>query len=185
MPSRALGIWDGERVPRLALLERQCESGAAHPLLLQENLRALVVSLSAHFQGFCRDLYTEAAQVIASKVRESLRIVVRRQFAAGLKLDRGNPTLANLIDDFGRLGFEVKQPLHAVFAVRPSWHQQLSQLNEWRNAVAHQLKDPATPSLDATVVDLWRVNCDLIARALDQIVYDGLTKLLRRKPWAS
>ena len=157
----------------------------ADPRLTEENLRGFVVLLSAHFQGFCRDLYSEAAQVIASKVRESLRIVVRRQFAAGSKLDRGNPTLANLIDDFGRLGFEVKQPLHEACAANPAWHQQLSHLNEWRNAVAHQLKDPPTPPLDPATIRSWRENCDRIARALDRIVYDGLTKLLRRKPWAS
>lgn len=183
MPSRALGIWDGERVPRLALLERQCESGAAHPLLLQENLRALVVSLSAHFQGFCRDLYSEAAQVIASKVRTSLQAVVQDQFTTGLKLDRGNATLPNVVEDFRRLGFEVKKELHESLADEPEWHLRLHQLNEWRNAVAHQLKDPTAPILDSKALRLWRENGDRIVHALDRIAYDGLAKLLRRKPW--
>jgi hypothetical protein len=34
-----------------------------NPALLDENLRAYVLLLSAHFQGFCRDLYTECAQM--------------------------------------------------------------------------------------------------------------------------
>ena len=68
MPSRALGIWDGERLPRLALVDGQL-AAVADPRLTEENLRGFVVLLSAHFQGFCRDLYTEAAIVVVSKVR--------------------------------------------------------------------------------------------------------------------
>ena len=182
MPSRALGIWDGDRVPRLALVDGQLAS-VADPRLTEENLRAFVVLLSAHFQGFCRDLYTEAAQVIASKVRKSLRLVVQDQFVAQLKLDRGNPTLANIFDDFGRLGFDAKVALHAALGADAGWHHRLHNLNEWRNAVAHDLKAPKTPPLNVTSIRLWQDTCDRIARALDSIVYHGLQRLLRRTPW--
>jgi hypothetical protein len=50
---------------RLAEIDAQCAASQVlappNPRLVDENLRGYVVLLSAHFQGFCRDLYTEAA----------------------------------------------------------------------------------------------------------------------------
>ena len=54
------------------------------PRQAEELLRGYVVLLSAHFQGFCRELCVECAQIVASKVRASLRLLIERQFAEKL-----------------------------------------------------------------------------------------------------
>ena len=66
---------------RLQGIETQCQGALLlHPaksLLIDENLRGYTVLLSAHFQGFRRDLYTESSLLIASRVRLSLRTVIQ------------------------------------------------------------------------------------------------------------
>src|SRR5713226_65975 len=98
-------------MPRLQQLDLQCAaSEAAVPAnahLIDENLRGYVVLLSAHFQGFCRDLYTESTEVIATKVRRTLRLLIQKQFTAYRKLDHGNPNLQHLKEDFSRSGFAL------------------------------------------------------------------------------
>lgn len=100
MPSQALRQWHSDRVPRLREIDAQCAATVStptpNPQLTDENLRGYAVLLSAHFQGFCRDLYTECALVVASKVRTSLQPLVQEQFAFHLSLDHGNPTHANI-----------------------------------------------------------------------------------------
>src|SRR5437763_11893114 len=98
-------------MPRLQHIETQCAASlAAVPLnahLVDENLRGYAVLLSAHFQGFCRDLYTESAQIIVSKVRLSLRALIQRQFSAHRRLDHGNPNFENLQKDFKRFDISI------------------------------------------------------------------------------
>jgi hypothetical protein len=78
MPSTSLLKWQTVRLPSLAHIDVQCAAcvAAVPPTaaLIDENLRGYVLLLAAHFQGFCRDLHTECAQIIASKVRPSLEI---------------------------------------------------------------------------------------------------------------
>src|ERR1019366_7364339 len=80
-------------MPRLTQIDAQCAvSLAAAPpnaYLIEENLRGYVVLLRAHFQGFCRDLYTEAAQLIASRVPQRLRTLILAQFVAHRADDSG------------------------------------------------------------------------------------------------
>jgi hypothetical protein len=63
MPSVALQYWQNERLPRLGEVEAQLMASRSlappNPHLSEENVRGYVVLLSAHFQGFCRDLFTE------------------------------------------------------------------------------------------------------------------------------
>lgn len=100
MPSLALQQWRADRMPRLAEVEAQCAASLAlvpaRPGLVEENLRGYVLLLSAHFQGFCRDLYTECALLVVSRVRPSLQVLVKYQFDEHRALDRGNPTIGNL-----------------------------------------------------------------------------------------
>jgi hypothetical protein len=112
MPSTSLRHWQNDRMPRLRAIDAQCASSLAlappNPNLVEENLRGYIVLLSAHFQGFCRDLYTESAQVIAAKVRPSLQVLIQAQFTAHCALDRGNPNHHNLKGDFRRFGFSPR-----------------------------------------------------------------------------
>src|SRR5438105_15860230 len=134
MPSASLRQWQTDRLPRLLQVDLQCAASLAaappNPHLIDENLRGYALLLSAHFQGFCRDLCTEAAQVIASKVRLSLQMLIQRQFTAHRCLDRGNPNVENLRKDFLRFGFTLD--LTADPANGPRL-QHLAAMNKWRN----------------------------------------------------
>ncbi len=172
-------------MPRLQQIDLQCAASLAavpaNPHLIDENLRSYVVLLSAHFQGFCRDLCTEAAVVIASKVRPSLRILIREQFTANRQLDRGNPSLQNLKKDFSRFGFTLN------FAVDPANAPRLvhlSAMNEWRNVAAHQgTTIPVGVPLTLPSLRSWRASCDGLATSLDAILYNQLRRILKRAPW--
>ncbi|HTU18102.1 MAG TPA: HEPN domain-containing protein [Gemmataceae bacterium] len=185
MPSLSLLHWQNDRMPRLQQVDLQCAASLAvvppNPHLIEENLRGYVVLLSAHFQGFCRDLCTEAAVVIASKVRPSLRLLIQDQFTANRKLDRGNPTHEHLKEDFERFGFALD--LRVDPANRPRLDD-LSALNKWRNVAAHQGKTlPAGILLDLPSLRGWRASCDGLATPLDATLYNQLRRILRRAPW--
>jgi hypothetical protein len=177
--------WQNDRVPRLQQFDLQCAAAVAavpaNARLIDENLRAYVVLLSAHFQGFCRDLNTEAAQVIAGKVWRTLRLLIQEQFTAHRQLDRGNPTHDHLNADFRRFGFGLDMAVDPANVPRLS---HLAALNQWRNVAAHQgTTAPAGIPLNLPAVQSWRASCDGLAASLDGIVYNQLRRLLRRPPW--
>lgn len=185
MPSASLLQWQNDRMPRLHQFDLQCAASAAaappNPDLIDENLRGYVVLLSAHFQGFCRDLYTEAATVITSRVRPRLRLLVQDQFTAHRKLDRGNPNHQHLKDDFERFGFKLDLAADPANGPRLT---DLSALNKWRNVAAHQgAAPPAGIPLNLPSLRAWRTSCDGLAISLDAVVYNQLRKILRRTPW--
>ncbi len=187
MPSTSLKEWQHQRLVRLQHIEAQCAASlAAVPPnlhLAEENLRGYVVLLSAHFQGFCRDLYTEVGQVIISRVRVSLQALVERQFSPQCSLDHGNPSFENIQRDFKRFDFHLAPSLAADPATALRL-QHLAILNQWRNVAAHQGKTlPASGSLDLPSVQAWRNSCDALAVSLDGITYNQLRKILRRAPW--
>ena len=185
MPSTSLQHWVSDRVPRLKEIEAQCATSQAlapsNPRLREENLRGCIVLLSAHFQGFCRDLYTESAQIIVSRVRASLQVLIQDQFTAHRSLDHGNPNLQNLRKDFERFGFTLN--LAATDPGNPARLQHLTELNRWRNIAAHYGTVPPAglPSL-ADLYD-WRNSCNGLAASLDGIMYNQLRGILRRAPW--
>src|SRR6266545_40734 len=135
MPSASLLQWQNDRMPRLAEVDAQCAACLAlvppPPKLIEENLRGYVLLLSAHFQGFCRDLHTECAQVVVSKVRVSLQLLIQTQFLAHRKLDDGNPNIQNLREDFERFRFTLD--LAAAAPANPARLTHLGTLNKWRN----------------------------------------------------
>ena len=187
MPSASLLRWQTGRMPSLAELDTQCAASLAlappNPRLAEENLRGYVVLLSAHFQGFARDLHSETAQIIATKVRSSLQLLIQAHFSAHCALDHGNPNAENLAKDFDRFGFNLKVELAAGLA-NTLRLQHLAALNKWRNVAAHRSTTlPAGIPLTLAAVQTWRVACDELAAALDGIVYNQLRRLLRRPPW--
>jgi hypothetical protein len=186
MPSAALLQWQNDRMPRLAEVDAQCAASlalvTANTRLVEENLRGYVLLLSAHFQGFCRDLYAECAQIIVSKVRPRLQAIIQFQFMAHCKIDHGNPNLQNLREDFERFDFTLDVPAADPANVACLAH--LGMLNKWRNMAAHHGKIPGgTPPLDYPSLQLWRASCDGLAMSLDDIMYNELRRILRRTPW--
>ncbi len=185
MPSAAFLQWQNDWIPRLQQIDLQCAASLAAVLpnahLIEENLRGYAVLLCAHFQGFCRDLSTEAAQVIASKVRPALRLLILVQFTAHRKLDHGNPTYDHLKEDFKRFGFMLDLAVDPANAPRL---KHLAALNKWRNVAAHQgTTAPEGIPLNLVALQAWRTSCDALATSLDAIVYNQLRRNLRRPPW--
>lgn len=186
MASASLQNWVNDRVPRLMEIEAQCAGSQAlassNPRLREENLRGYIVLLSAHFQGFCRDLYTESAQITAFRVRATLRILIQSQFTAHRALDHGNPNLQNLRKDFERFGFVLS--LADADPGNRSRLQHLAELNKWRNIAAHH--GPVPPAGLPSQTDLrdWRNSCNGLAASLDRIMAHELRRILRRAPWA-
>lgn len=153
--------------------------------LLEASLQGYVMLLSGHFQGFCRDLYTECLQVCAAAVPATMMTTIQAQFATGLSLNVGNPTIENIRKDFERFGFTLDL---AGFA--PQNLQRitcLGHLNYWRNHVAHQKATPPPPGVPAVLVladiQSWRAACDGLATSLDDIMKVELTRILGTAPW--
>jgi hypothetical protein len=174
-------------MPRLTQIDAQCAASLAmvrpNVHLMDENLRGYVVLLSAHFQGFCRDLYTEAAQLIALRMRPRLQPLIQAQFSAHLTLNYGNPNIDNIAKDFDRFGFNLRSQINADPANGPR-RRDLAALNEWRNVAAHQGTTlPASGALTLPTLQAWRNSCDGLATSLDAIMYNEVRKILRRRPW--
>jgi hypothetical protein len=185
MPSASRDLWVNDRTPRLKEVHTQC--AATHtlavpiPRLADENIRGFILLLSAHFQGYCRDLYTECAQIIASKVRPTLQVLVQQQFKANRALDHGNPTIEKIKKDFNRFGFALDMAAHD-----PANHARLAhlrELNRWRNIAAHHGTVPPA-GLSLTTVEDWRNSCEGLATSLERIMYNQLRRTLWRAPWA-
>jgi hypothetical protein len=185
MPSASLLRWQNDRMPRLAEIDTQCAASQVlappQPNLVEENLRGYVLLLSAHFQGFCRDLYTESALVVVSKLRPTLQVLIFSQFTAHRKLDHGNPSMQNLKDDFERFDFTLN--LAGANPANPARLTDLALLNRWRNIAAHHGTVPAGAPLSLSAVQSWWNSCDGLATSLDDIMYNQLLKILRRAPW--
>ncbi len=186
MPSASLLQWRNDRLPRLAELEAQCAASLLvvppQPNLVEENMRSYVLLLSAHFQGFCNDLYLECVQAVVSKVRQSLRVLIQTQFLTHRMLDHGNPNLQNLRADFERFNFTLD--LAATDPAGPARLHDLSVLNRWRNVAArHSVIPSVLPALSLALLLAWRNSCVGLATSLDEIMYNQLRKILKRAPW--
>lgn len=186
MPSASLQTWQNDRMPRLAEVDAHCAASAAlappNALLAEESLRGYVMLLSGHFQGFCRDLYTECVQVIASQAPPALQATVQAQFSAELKINTNNPTVETIRKDFERFAFTLDFDTDPANAPRLT---DLGHLNKWRNAVAHQkVSTPAgIPALTLAGVQGWKVSCDGLAIWLDGTMYNELQRILGAAPW--
>lgn len=185
-PSQALQHWNSTRHSKLDKVEAQCAwaQGQAppDPELIDEHLRAYATLLSAHFQGFCRDLYTEASFKVVVRIRQSLlRPIVQAQFAAGLKLEKANPTLDAIAEDFGRFG--IAQLKFAIGVGPPAevHKSRLTALNKCRNKCAHG--EPVIPELLLPNIQAWRISCNWLASRLNAIVYNKLWSSFRAAPW--
>lgn len=185
-PSQAFLKWNTTRSGRLAMLEAVCGRAAVVVPLdtdaLDEHLRAYAALLSAHFQGFCRDLYTEAVfQVVARVKQKWLRLIVQNQFTTGLRLDKMNPTLDTLEEDFGRFGLVNLRTAIGTLPPADTHKGHLKALIDCRNKCAHG--EPIIPTLLLTNLRNWRTSCDWLASRLNGIVYDHLRRAFRAAPW--
>lgn len=189
MPSAALTRWQHDRLPRLQEVEGHCAAVLAlvppNPTFLDETLRGFVLHLSAHFQGFCRDLYTECSQIWIAAIPLALQATAQVQFSAQLALEKGNPTYDNVKRDFDRFGLRLN--LQAASGAGPQRVTDLGHLNGWRNKAAHQGTQPlgggAPVALTLPIVQAWRASCDGLAVSLDRIMHAELLHIMGVAPW--
>jgi hypothetical protein len=187
VPSAALTFWQSDRLVRLTELENHCivvqYANPPAPSFLDESQRGFVLHLAAHFQGFCRDLYTESVQVCVPFVPAGMRPTLQTQFLASLALDRANATHESLKSDFRRFGFVLD--LRTSHTKGPQLLADLERLNGWRNRIAHQgvqVRDLPAP-LTIPLLQTWRQSADDLAIELDRIMHDELLRITGAAPW--
>ncbi len=191
MPSIAHQIWSIDRAARLEEVELAHTAvrgtGAARRYATQQLNHAYTVLLAAEFQGFCRELHTEAIDHIERSLPPLLARTVALEFTWNRQLDRGNPTPSALATDFGRFGFGLWVAVDALDPRGQLLRRLLEELNLWRNAVAHSDFSPARLggriSVPIRRVRRWRAACRRLARRLDTVVGDRLQLLTGVRPW--
>jgi hypothetical protein len=185
-PSQSLLEWNSTRQSRLAKLDSQCiwADGLVppDPEMVAEHLRAYVTLLSAHFQGFCRDLYTEVTLKVVARIKQAgLRPIVQAQFATGLRLEKGNATMETLAEDFLRFGIADLRAALGTSQPDEVHKGRLKAMNKCRNKCAHG--DPVIPELILNNIRTWRDSCGWLASRLNAVVYDRLRMAFRSAPW--
>jgi hypothetical protein len=191
MPSASWERWEGERAESLGEMENAHASvggtGPGRRFLTQQINQAYAVLLASQFQGFCRDLHTECIGHIVGALPAAFQGVVRAQFAWGRALDRGNASAGNIGADFNRLGAGFWADVTAHHHQNARRREYLDELNEWRNAIAHQSFDPSrfgpTPTLHLATVRQWRSSLNGLAVSFDAVMRARLTTTLGVAPW--
>lgn len=192
MSSASFQKWTSERAVSLNEIEnahlRVGGSERGRRYATQQINQAYVALLSSQFQGFCRDLHTECVDhFTVSTDPSSLRAVVRANLARDRRLDKGNPNPGNLGLDFNRFGFSFWDAVKADDKRNSKRQASLIQLNEWRNAIAHQDFDAVRLGGSVTVrlqqVKKWRSACHALAYSFDRVMYDYTLRVAGSAPW--
>lgn len=192
MPSRALRHWQTRS--RKVLDEFEAAHAlvdgtrAARRFARQQLAQAYVVLLCSQFQRFCRELHDEAIDDLTSEAtHEPLNGILRSMLTGGRRLNSGNANPATLGSDFGRLGISFWDEVRRHDGRNARRQQLLDELNEWRNAIAHQ--DFRNPKLNGGEqvrlqdVRRWRRCCDALAMDFDAVLRLYLKSLMGRVPW--
>ena len=142
MASRSLIRWAGERAAALDEIE------SAHALVggtergrryaTQQINYAYAALLSGHFQGFCRNLHSECVSALVTGLPLDFRPILEGELTRNRTLDRGNPHPGAVGADFKRLGLDFWADVYALDARNTRRREQLQELIDWRNAIAHQ-----------------------------------------------
>jgi RiboL-PSP-HEPN len=191
MPSSALTSWktkETEALDRFVVARRN--PGRRRDRRIDEELNhAYAVMLAAHFQHFCRNLHSEAAQHLASAASPTaLSDVLHALLVKGRQLDQGNARASSLGDDFGRFGFKFWPAVHAKHPRNGARQRLLDALIDWRNAIAHQNFSGSKPlvplpPLRFSHVDRWRSACNALAQSMDSVVRDRIHAVVGHRPW--
>ena len=186
MPSEALLKWRNVQTPILNELWTQYQVSSTLPPpspLADENLRSYVVSLSGHFQEYCRSLHSESLQVLVDALPQPLRYSIQLLCENGIRLARDNVSFATLVADFNAFGFNLSaemkiDPGNAVLVTH------LGLMNSARNFAAHRNPSPpAAGPLSPANIRTWEGSFDKLASVLEGILYNHLSTLLNRPPW--
>lgn len=194
VPSHAFARWESNRVDRLDELEeihaRLTGTEPGRRWLTDELNRGYVVILASQFQGYCRDLHSEMAEVIARAANPAVRGLFESSLALRRNLDRGNATPGNIGADFGRFGFEFWDAIYQRHQRNKTRVVRLDQLVTWRNSIAHDSPIPPTkiglvagtkPTL--TCGRRWRRSLAALVPHFDAVAAERVEDLVANRPW--
>jgi hypothetical protein len=193
MPSQALLKWRSERKLALDQIEGMHQkiggTGRGRRVAMEQLNRAYTVLLSSEFQGFCRDLHSEATQQIIGQLGGPIAVlvIVSAQFDHARKLDHYNPNPGNVGADFSRFGLKFIDEVKKRDARNEKRLKMLDdELNKWRNAIAHNDHKGrglgrAFPILRK--IQRWRSACNQLSSDFDEIMRLHLEALLGASPW--
>lgn len=190
VPSKALQRWRASRATELDRMEKAHVSvggtAAGRRHTTEQINQAYAMLVSSHFQGFCRDLHSEAVAFLVAKVEPaSMRNITQVLLTRDRKLSKGNPNPSNIGSDFERLGMEFWRRVNRLSTRNPGRQQKVENLNAWRNAIAHQdfvpLGGPRVLRLGW--VRSWRGACDGLAGHFDAAVRAHIIGLVGTPPW--
>jgi hypothetical protein len=193
MPSIAYQQWTTDRSAALDEIEAAHRAvggtGPGRRTATQQINLAYALLLSSQFQGFCRDLHSECADILSQGTAVlAWRLIYLQNFLSGRKLDMGNPNCGNLGADFNRLRLNFWPSVHADHPRNPQRAVLLEELNRWRNAIAHYHFAPdmyrgGRPSLPLADVQEWRTACDGLARSFDNVLRAHVMSITGAAPW--
>ncbi len=195
MPSVALQTWTTDASARLDELE------AVHLKLTgtnrgrrwgtaQLNL-SLFTALTSQFQGYCRSLHDEAAEVHVAAANPAQEGVLRVLLTEGGKLDSANARSGTLGNDFNRLGFQFIPALKADGPLTTERLRKLDELTDIRNAIVHgndirvaALASAAGVAMTKASYKRYRAALGALASTMDRVVAKQLAALLGvSQPW--
>ena len=192
MSSASFLLWRTVRAATLDEIEAAHTSvggtGRGRRYATQQINHAYVVLLSSQFQGYCRDLHSECADVLAQEVSPAiLQQIVRSEFLHDRKLKQGNANPGNIGSDFSRLGVTLWSEVIALDRRNRMRQNKLMRLNDWRNAIAHQDFDPTrlggATTLRLADVRNGRAALDSLAQAMDVVMEHYLQGITGNAPW--
>lgn len=187
MASVALSEWQGRRSAELNEIESAHAAmggtGPGRRYATQQLNHAYEMLLSSHFQGFCRDLHSAAADSLVHAQPSSIQFVFSLNLMFGRQLDRGNAHAASLGSDFGRLGMRLWEEFRDADAHTGSRRQKLDSMNSWRNAIAHQDFSRVGGTLRLRRIRGWRSALNGLASTLDVVVGKHVSILVGTPPW--
>lgn len=152
--------------------------------------RSYIVVLASQFQGYCRDLHSEAAVFLAGLTPSNLAPLIEGSLTLGRYLDRGNPNAGNLGNDFARFGFDFWQAMYGADSRNRRRRERLEQVMIWRNSIAHDARisqdnqqkiEGTNPTL--TWGKCWRRALGALADSADVVARDEIAALVGQEPW--
>jgi hypothetical protein len=189
--SKALDWWRGDGIQLLDEISDAHRAvggkGRGRRYATGQLNNAYAVLLSSQFQRFCRDLHSEAAEFLTSRIDVALQEIIHKRFTEGRKLDVGNPNPANIGSDFARFGISFWDNVSTAHPDYVKRRAHLEQLNSWRNAIAHQdftkSECGGRTSVRLAEVKRWRHACSAVAFRFDKIVAEHLRDKTGFLPW--
>jgi hypothetical protein len=185
--------WSVRRAADLDEIENAHRSvggtGRGRRVVTQQINQAYGVLLSSHFQAFCRDLHTECAEhLVAPIALGDLRKAMLTNLLFGRKLDQGNPNPGNIGSDFNRLQLPFWSLVDTENLRNRQRRQLLEEVNNWRNAIAHQafasaMLKGARTALQLMQVQGWRRACEGLAKSFDVVLHGHVRLLTGSPPW--